>query len=706
MLLVLDNCEHILSACAQLATELLVVCPRLRILATSRERLRVGGEVTWRVPSLATPDPRATLAPADLLAFPAVRLFTERAQAVLPGFTLGKANAPVVAGVCARLEGLPLALELAAARVSALSLPQILERLDDGVRLLIGGSRTSPTRQQTIRATLDWSYGLLSEQERAVFRRLAVFAADCSLDAAEAICSAGEVTDGDVLDMLHHLVDKSLVVVDEQSGRSRYRLLEPIRQYAREQLVAGGELQETRRRHALYFLTFCEQRDRASNVGGPLRPAATAALLQEYPNIRLALGWSVESGEVQIGLRLARTVSYLWFARGYPGEGLAWLQQLLALRGADQPTPARAACLLSAGRLATVLGHIDTGRTFFEAGLQLASTTGDPHVQWLGQHYFALYASMRGNFDTAIRHQRVALATARAFDNRVEEAISLTLAAELALFQGHFSEAQALAEDARRAAHAVGEEWIEGLTVVYFGLLALQRGDHARARHNLERGLNMCQRQGDPRFSARALDGLGLLAVVEGRSEDAHACLAESLRLVDEIGNRPAIADTLESFTALAASLSRPEAALQLAGAAAAFREAIGAAQSPFRRDLVNRWHPSQQQGEEQEFSSRNWAIGQAMTIQEAIALALTLHQSDMRLSDSQQERSPYVAGLTSRESEVLRLLAKGRSNKEIAAELVLSVRTVERHIANLYAKIDARGKADATAYAIRHGLV
>jgi non-specific serine/threonine protein kinase len=509
-----------------------------------------------------------------------------------------------------------------------------------------------------------------------------------------------------VLDLLQQLIDKSLVIVDEPSDRSRYRLLEPIRQYAREHLAAAGELEDARRRHALHFLVFGEQRDRPSNVGGPERPAATAALLQEYPNIRLALGWSVESGEAQLGLRLARTVSYLWFARGYPGEGLIWLQRLLALPGADQPTPARAVCLLSAGRLATVLGRVEDGRTFFEAGLVLASTTDDPYVQWMGPHYFAHYASMRGDYDTAIRHQRDALTAARAFDNRVEEAISLTLAAEFALFQGHYSEAQALAEEARRAAHAVGEEWIEGLTVVYVGLLALQRGEHAKARGDLERGLSMCQRQGDPRFSARALDGLGRLALAEGRWEDAHACLAESLRLVDEIGNRPAIADTLESFAALAASLSRPEAALQLTGAATALREAIGAAQSPFRRDLVNRWRPSRERGVGPDVSAPSRELGQAMTSQEAITLALTLNESGARPSVSQKDGSPHVGGLSVRESEVLRLVAQGRSNKEIAAELVLSLRTVERHISNLYAKIDAHGKADATSYAIHHHLV
>jgi predicted ATPase len=198
------------------------------------------------------------------------------------------------------------------------------------------------------------------------------------------------VAPSDVLDLLQRLVDKSLVLADEQAGRSRYRLLEPVRQYAGGRLVIGGELAEVRRRHALFFLAFGEQRERAANVGGPERPAATEALLREYSNIRLALGWSLEFGEAQIGLRLARTVQFLWQARGYPSEDLAWLERLLSLPGAEEPTPARAVCLLSAGRLCTILGSFESGRTFFEAGLPLASSIDDPWVQWLGPQNFAL----------------------------------------------------------------------------------------------------------------------------------------------------------------------------------------------------------------------------------------------------------------------------------------------------------------------------
>ena len=339
--------------------------------------------------------------PVELLAYPAARLFVDRVSAVQADFVLGSANTSSVAGICARLEGLPLALELAAARVPALSLPQILERLDDSVRLLVGGSRTAPTRQQTLRATLDWSYSLLNEQERAVFERLAVFAADCSLDAAETVCSADDVASQDVVDLLQRLVDKSLVVADAQRGRTRYRLLEPVRQYARELLVTASELEAVRRRHAMYYLAFGEQRERATNVGGPERPAAAAALVQEYPNIQLAIAWSLESGEAQIGLRLARTVQFLWVSRGYPGEGLGWLERLLVLPGAEEPTAARTVCLLVAGYLATEQDNFEAARAFYEAGLPLAKTIDDPWVQWVGPQNFAVYNWARGDLDTA-----------------------------------------------------------------------------------------------------------------------------------------------------------------------------------------------------------------------------------------------------------------------------------------------------------------
>ena len=297
-------------------------------------------------------------------------------------------------------------------------------------------------------------------------------------------------------------------------------------------------------------------------------------------------------------------------------------------------------------------------------------------------------------------------ALARGAGDQIDEAISLGVSAGIALSQGDYAEAQSLAEDARKIAHAVGDEWAESLAVVRLGLLALQRGEHAIAKVDLEQGLNMCRQQRNPFYVWQALEGLARVAMVEGHHDEAYACLAESLQILDEIGHRPGIADTLESLAAFAARLFKPELALQMAGAAAALREGIGFPRSPMRQDFIEGWLPTLQLSIGADLSAHCCAIGQALTTQEAIALALTTLESVVLVSQHHTEVAPRVAGLTFREAEVLRLVAKGQSNKEIAAELVLSVRTVERHITNLYGKIDARGKADATAYAIHHGLV
>jgi predicted ATPase len=289
-LLVLDNCEHVIDVCARVVEDLLDQCPRLRVLATSRESLRIPGELSWRVPSLAVPEQHAVTEVS--LSAPAVRLFVERAQA--GGGTFDpSAHAATLASICRRLDGLPLAIELAAARTRTLGVEQILELLDDCIPLLVGGSRTAPSRQQTLRATLAWSHGLLGEREQVLFRRLAVFAGTWSLNAAEAVCSDGNIAASGVLDELQQLIDKSLVAMEEHEGRARYRLLEPVRQYADAQLVTCGEAGAVRRQHAMYYLAFAKARAHDTNIGGPRRFAAASELHCEYSNIRTALAWVV-----------------------------------------------------------------------------------------------------------------------------------------------------------------------------------------------------------------------------------------------------------------------------------------------------------------------------------------------------------------------------------------------------------------------------
>ncbi|MGH2352814.1 MAG: ATP-binding protein, partial [Chloroflexota bacterium] len=309
LLLVLDNCEHLLDACAHLADALLRACPHLRVLATGREALGIAGETAWRVPSLGLPDARH-LPPVEVLSqYEAVRLFIDRALAVQPGFRVTNQNALAVVQVCARLDGIPLAIELAAARVRVLPVEQLLVRLEDRFRLLSGGSRTALERHQTLRAAVDWSYDLLTEPENAVFARLAVFAGGFTLDAAEAVCAGDGIEAVEVLDLLTHLVDKSLAVVDEQpDGTARYRLLETLRHYAREKLAAREEADTVRAQHATHYLALAEQAD--PELRGPRGAGWLDRLRRDLDNMREALAWAEAGGEAELGLRLAAAL--LW----------------------------------------------------------------------------------------------------------------------------------------------------------------------------------------------------------------------------------------------------------------------------------------------------------------------------------------------------------------------------------------------------------
>jgi len=339
LLLVLDNCEHLVDACAQLADRLLTACPRLRLLATSREPLRISGEIAWPVAPLAVPDPRQLPAGiAEAGNFPSVQLFVERAQAAQPNFALTAANATAVAQICATVEGLPLALELAAARVRALTAEQIGARLDDVLRVLIEGSRTAPTRQQTLRATFEWSEGLLSQAERSLFRRLAAFAGGWTLEAAEAVCGGNGIEPGDVLGLLAQLVEKSLVAAEAVSGgigEMRYRFLEPTRQYAFQRLAASGELGVVERQHTAYYRGLATEGD--EHRRGSWELLRLARLDQDLDNIRSAVKHTLADGDAEAFVRMGIRMCRFWEVRGYTEEGARWLDEALARGGVARP---------------------------------------------------------------------------------------------------------------------------------------------------------------------------------------------------------------------------------------------------------------------------------------------------------------------------------------------------------------------------------
>ena len=376
LLLVLDNCEHLLDACARLVDALLRACPELQVLATSREALGITGEMAWRVPSLPVPDPDELPPLAELEQNPAVRLFVERAAAVQPEFALIARNAAAVAQVCQRLDGIPLALELAAARIEALTVEQLAARLDQRFRLLTGGSRAALPRQQTLRATLDWSYDLLSDPERRLFNRLSVFAGGWTLEAAEAVCAGAGIERHDVLDLLLCLVRKSLVVAEEGGdGAERYRLLETLRQYAHERLLAAGEAETVHERHACCYLALAEE------VGPSMYDWAAGAvdrLLTEHDNLRAAMRWFSESNAVEQAVRLGGQLWGVWVFAGYLTEGRAQLRTLLALPSASRASPDWARLVYSHGIVECFLGDHAAARASFEQAAKLQRALGDP----------------------------------------------------------------------------------------------------------------------------------------------------------------------------------------------------------------------------------------------------------------------------------------------------------------------------------------
>jgi predicted ATPase/DNA-binding CsgD family transcriptional regulator/Tfp pilus assembly protein PilF len=790
----LDNCEHVVAAAARLVDAVLDGCPGVRVLATSRERLNVAGETAWLVPSLDLPPSGATPTAAAVEASGAGRLFAERARAVQPAFGLSDANAPAVAQVCRRLDGIPLALELAAARVRVLTPEQLAARLDDRFRLLAGGSRTAVPRQQTRRATVDWSHALLSEPERALLRRLAVFAAGAAggfpLEAAEAVGAGPPVAPGAVLDLLAGLVDKSLVLAEARGAAVRYRLLETLRQYAEERLQEAGEAAAARSRHRDWYLALAEAA--APELVGRHQVAWLDRLEAGHDDLRAALAWSrTDPAGAIAGLRLAAALWRFWLVRGHYTEGRRWLEGA-ARRCPEAPPALRATALNGAGRLAHTQRDYAAARALHEEALALFRGAGDRpgiaralySLAFVARHQ-GDYAAARARLDEVLALQRelgddhgigwslhsaglVArlqgdYAAARAC---LEEALTLqrtlgdtfgiawTLnglgltardAGDYAAARAHFEEGAALCRDLGEQRGVIGMRHNAGLVaydqgdyavararledslafsrgaedrqgaaeaLTHLGLVARHQGDYAAARARLQDALALLRAVGDRPGTALALIGLGLVALDGGDAAAARAPLEEAVVLLWEAGDRRATVAALEAVARLAAAQGQVARAARLLGAAARLREAIGAPLPPAERADHDRTAAAARARLAPGAFRAAWAAGAALPPQEAIDEALAGGEAPARGAPPspgpgaarRPDRLP--ARLTAREAEVLRLVAAGKRNGEIAAALVLSVRTVEKHVANAYAKIGARGRADAATYALRHGVL
>jgi non-specific serine/threonine protein kinase len=499
---------------------LLSACPDLHVLATSREPLRVAGEQVWPVAPLAVPDLEAPDLLLEAERSPSMRLFIDRASAAFPAFRLTVENVSTVGRICVRLDGIPLALELAAARTRVLSLEQILDRLDDVFGLLASSSRTAPARQQTLLAALDWSYDLLTEAERSVFRRLAVFAGGFDLEACEALMADDRLWSGDVLDSITRLVDKSLLVAELSTEPARYQLLEPLRDYGQRLLAASGELDEARRRHAAHYLELAEQA--ARELDGRRQVECCELLDLEQSNLRAVLGWSLEGSHIETGLRLAAALVPFWEIRGDFSEGRRWLSRVLAAAQANRISRSlHAKVLLGAARLANWQVDGDEAVRLCEESLALYKELGDRRGVAESLVWMSVAQRNRGELAqaTTLVEATRDIYTELGDESGVAEALrNLSI---IARNLGQTGRAVALGEESLTAFEALGDERHIARGRTQLGLAVLQKGDLSRARRLFIEGLYGHGRVGDRWFVGHAL--LGLAAVYSAEEEDERA---------------------------------------------------------------------------------------------------------------------------------------------------------------------------------------
>ena len=675
LLLVLDNCEHLLATCAQLAEKLLIASPQLKILATSRELLGLPGETTFLVPSLSVPDATDPLLLTNLTEYDAPTLFLQRAKSVFPTFTPTEQNMTAILQICQRLDGIPLAIELAAARVNVLTVEQITARLNNRFALLTASNRTAVLpRHQTLRATIDWSYELLPEQERVLFRRLAVCAGGFKLEAAETICADDELPQSEILDGLARLVSKSLVVAELLDQReARYHLLETIRQYALNLLRESGEERQLRHRHRDCFLILAEEVK--AHWRGPNQKELFDQLEIEHDNLRAALEWSKqESGSTEVGLRLGSALWRFWEIHGHLREGHQHLTDLLALPNAQAHTAARARALYGAGYLAMMQGtekNFVASEALMNESLAIARELNEPQLIAYGVYGLGIVALYRGDNKHAVEQLEESLTLFRELGDHIGTYISLYNLAEAATTRGDYEQAQKLHEES----------------------LILKREQH------------------DEWSIANSLMSLAMIARHQDNSERAIQLLQEGLKLFQKIGDTTNIGFCLLEFSIIAAIRGYSRLAVQLYAAVDTILKSLGySSDHVYRAESEHQMETVRSRMGEARFNAVS-ELGRALTLDQAIERAHELgslleQQFDPQVPRERGVEDPnLVIPLNERELEVLRLIAEGLSNNEIAERLVIALSTVKWHINNLFGKLGVHSRTQAVAQAKELGL-
>jgi non-specific serine/threonine protein kinase len=702
LLLILDNCEHLVDACAALADAVLRTCPELRILATSREPLGMVGETTFRVPTLSlspsvdddSPDvtsggddggvtsgsgaalPARSLFPAEP---EAIQLFADRARMVAPAFALTEQNISSIVQICHRLDGIPLAIELAAARMAVLSPEQLGARLDDRFRLLTSGGRTVLPRHRTLRALIDWSHDLLDASEQILLRRLAVFAGGWTLEAAEAVCAGEGLAAGEILDLLSGLVAKSLIQTEEQAEDVRYRFLESLREYAAERLRSSGEEPRLRSRHRDCLLALAEQAE--SELRGPSSVRWLDRLEPERENLRAATGFCIERGEGEAGLRLVAALARFWQIRGPFREIMDLLSELLALPVADEPSTslrlARLNGLLTAGTLAIRLGDQVTAETRSEEALRLSRQLGDQRALAMALVSMGRVARARGDF-----------ASVRRYD---EEAVALFT--------------------------AIGDDFWIARTRHHLGVAAFYEGDLLTAREHYEASLATFERLADELGIVTLREELGEVAYVQGDLVSAASMLRTTREMAHRIDDKDRVAMALAALAGVAAARGQAERAMRLGAAASVLTSATGLINTSAWHANFERWLAPARQALDAAASAEAETTGRSMALREAVAYALNDDDlppaASASVAPSEQPTvipapaslSRAALMLTPREREVVLLVARGMTNRQIAEALTITEGTAANHVRHILNRLTLDTRVQVAAWAVEHGL-
>jgi predicted ATPase/DNA-binding CsgD family transcriptional regulator len=714
LLLVLDNFEQVLGATPQVA-QLLAACPGLKVLATSREPLHLSWEHEYPVAPLELPDLRHLPAAEGLADCPAVTLFLERVRVVKPSFVLTAENAASVAELCVRLDGLPLALELAAARSKVLTPEAILARLQERLDLLASNAWDRPQRHQTLRAALDWSYGLLEPAEQVLFRSLAVFVGGCSLDAAETVTSL----DGDpastpsrsppgrsgaVLDGITSLVDKSLLRLEQPTaGEPQFGMLDTVRSYALERLVASGEAEALHRRHAVYFLAMAERAE-CELRGGPQQLAWLDRLEREHDNLRAALRWCLARGIAESCLRLGGALWRFWYMRGHFAEGEQWLARMLTLPGSSAPTLTRAEVLNGAGNLAWNQSNYVKAEALHIESLAIRRALGEQSGIAASLNNLGLVAWHRANYAVARHLFEDALTLSRAVGDYRLQALHLNNLGNVLHDEADNVAAQVFQEESLALHTRVGSDWGRAMALCDLGQVVHAQGDVARAQVLCERSLAIRHRIGDRRGVAQSHVALGHLVCDQEDYSAARAHFGESLALAREMGDRRGLARGLEGLAGAAAAQGQRESALLIAGAAAALREEIGAPCSPAERARLDRRLGPARRALGRERTARLWEQGRALSPEEAAGAGVASLSSDYGAVG--QNATAFGGLLTPQERRTAALLARGLTNRQIAAELVITEGTTKLHVKHILHKLGFTSRAQITGWALRQGLL